>query len=579
MHTNCSAFTIVDFKGFQHETIDLSPITVLVGGNNSGKSSVLQGFHFGVSILQSIEMVGAQNFLSTDLRYCPTSNFLELKRGGTLTEKSGLELHYDSDDGGENQNNSFCQVKVSRGRNGAVSARVETNSSDFRSNLSSSHTPFSIYVPGLSGVPLTEEFRSELVVDNGIARGDANLYLRNVLNRIHTDPHLSEKFHRLLSGIFPDLRIKAPFDENRHVNIPAAAEFSDGTEKSIDLLGTGALQAIQLIAYVVRYNPSVLLLDEPDAHLHPSNQRTLCQVLRAISKQTGVQLILATHSRHFVDEFINESDSSVVWLKDNKVERDTTPSQVSILTDLGGLDEGERILHRDCRALVLTEDSVSKRNSKFINTILAANNFCEGEYTLFSYKTVNKVEAANMLADFLADADRSIHIVIHRDRDFMTNEEVQSWIDLYRKKDALKHNVHIFFTRYSDIEHYFCQKKHLESCLDTSTIPIEYVLSRAIKENTVRITQDFINKREEIKNSPIYRGAKSSAPSSSTLINDQNLGFEHAKGKTLIKFINHILNEEYGINPSQLLYPSDALKDTQLQKVADQIWGAQDIVG
>ena len=42
------------FKRITDASIDLTGVNVLVGGNNSGKSSIIQGLHFGIALLQTI---------------------------------------------------------------------------------------------------------------------------------------------------------------------------------------------------------------------------------------------------------------------------------------------------------------------------------------------------------------------------------------------------------------------------------------------------------------------------------------------------------------------------------------------
>lgn len=46
------------FKLLTELTFDLDAATVFVGGNNSGKSSILQALHFAVSVVQSATVVG-----------------------------------------------------------------------------------------------------------------------------------------------------------------------------------------------------------------------------------------------------------------------------------------------------------------------------------------------------------------------------------------------------------------------------------------------------------------------------------------------------------------------------------------
>jgi recombinational DNA repair ATPase RecF len=46
------------FKRIEHIEIPLDDVTLLIGANNSGKSSILQPIHFAVSIAQTARLVG-----------------------------------------------------------------------------------------------------------------------------------------------------------------------------------------------------------------------------------------------------------------------------------------------------------------------------------------------------------------------------------------------------------------------------------------------------------------------------------------------------------------------------------------
>ena len=46
------------FKNIDSATFNLDRLNVLVGANNSGKSSVIQALHFAVGLLQTIEVAG-----------------------------------------------------------------------------------------------------------------------------------------------------------------------------------------------------------------------------------------------------------------------------------------------------------------------------------------------------------------------------------------------------------------------------------------------------------------------------------------------------------------------------------------
>lgn len=60
--------------------------------------------------------------------------------------------------------------------------------------------------------------------------------------------------------------------------------------------GSGFLQWLSVFALATDPEIDVLLLDEPDAHLHSSLQEQLLQSLRDIASATGKQILIATHS-------------------------------------------------------------------------------------------------------------------------------------------------------------------------------------------------------------------------------------------------------------------------------------------
>jgi predicted ATP-dependent endonuclease of OLD family len=77
------------FKRIKDAAIDLGAVNVFVGGNNSGKSSLIQGLHFGVGLLQTIALSGVWK-ASTSFQ-APMKTFLSrtCKRWiGKLTHKT-----------------------------------------------------------------------------------------------------------------------------------------------------------------------------------------------------------------------------------------------------------------------------------------------------------------------------------------------------------------------------------------------------------------------------------------------------------------------------------------------------------
>lgn len=68
----------------------------------------------------------------------------------------------------------------------------------------------------------------------------------------------------------------------------------------LECAGSGALQILLMHATLLRFEGAVVLLDEPDAHLHPWLVEVAERGLRQFAGDSGAQLIAATHSPHLI---------------------------------------------------------------------------------------------------------------------------------------------------------------------------------------------------------------------------------------------------------------------------------------
>ena len=69
--------------------------------------------------------------------------------------------------------------------------------------------------------------------------------------------------------------------------------------------GFGTNQLVQLLlTLAIVPSGSVLIIEEPEIHLHPKAQENLCDVLIRIGKAYDRQLILSTHSEHVLYRFV-----------------------------------------------------------------------------------------------------------------------------------------------------------------------------------------------------------------------------------------------------------------------------------
>ena len=72
------------------------------------------------------------------------------------------------------------------------------------------------------------------------------------------------------------------------------------TAVRIDDLGDGARAALLTAMLVLAYKPTVLLIEEPELHMHPAGLYTYMKFLMKLAKDMGFQIIASTHSIELV---------------------------------------------------------------------------------------------------------------------------------------------------------------------------------------------------------------------------------------------------------------------------------------
>lgn len=217
--TKISRVTIRRFKRIDSLTLPLDDNpAVLVGANNSGKSSILHAIHFAVSVAQTSRLVGERvnwaadefqlSFNPTQLLWSPVADVMTLATGGVLQENAPAQVEISLQDTVGDQ----CVVAVRRGRNRNI--QVSLRGRRLGERLQNLDRPFSVYTPGLAGIARDERYLSPGVVRRAVARGDANLVLRNVLYMLQGAPDRWSLFLSDIRSLFPGITFSVHFDAN-----------------------------------------------------------------------------------------------------------------------------------------------------------------------------------------------------------------------------------------------------------------------------------------------------------------------------------------------------------------------------
>jgi ABC-type uncharacterized transport system ATPase subunit len=540
MTTSIQNIHICRYKGISDAKFDVTPINVLIGSNNAGKSTIAQIIHFSVGLLQSINLLdkwGTSNKTTLSLSpaqllYSPCADLYALGHGSALKEDEGraisVEIVLDS---GEK-----IEILIKKGRNGNLHVTVENVAA--AKTISSLETPFTIYSPGLAGIARDETYMSDGVLLRTIARGDANLVFRNVLYRLVKVAAEWDAFIEDLQSLFESISLNVEFKESTDQHILVTLELGEN-EVPIELAGTGILQAIQILAYVHYFHPSVIILDEPDSHLHPNNQRLLCKILQAVAEERSTQVILTTHSRHVVDALSGQAD--FLWVRAGTVEKYDQDYDLTVLLDIGALDVKEMVMHSDSkRCIILTEDTLKRG----LESILWASGLPEEESLVLSYHGCTSTKNLRPLLDLICSGNKHATIIVHRDRDYLSVEEANEW-----ECEIRKLKVEPFLTVGVDVESHFLNSNHISILNNISVDDAGELIAIATKEMHETCVEKYVNGKSDIAKKAGKFGALNVgalAVEAGKEVSNDHARYRHSK--TVLKRVKHLYREKHGSN-------------------------------
>jgi ABC-type cobalamin/Fe3+-siderophores transport system ATPase subunit len=328
-----SYIKIQNFKIFGDEiTIQLHNPTVLIGANNSGKTSVIQALalwswaikiwydkkkntkseaqrNIGVALnrleIAQVPIKETRYFWNNagirqgSNKNIPLSVRVGLFYQGELVEV-GMVFTYHSPD------LIYCQPTPESFRGNSL--ELIKYATELSVNL--------LYP--MSGISDKEFVFQEEAIRTQIGAGQTANVLRNICYHLYTKSkedwdYLVNIMHKLFS-----VSLKEPF-----VRATGALELfynyenKQKTVKDLDitLAGRGQQQMLLVLAYLLSNKNSVLMIDEPDAHLEILRQAQIFTVLKDVLYKYNCQIIIVTHS-----EVVLNDASSVVFLADGKAQ-------------------------------------------------------------------------------------------------------------------------------------------------------------------------------------------------------------------------------------------------------------------
>ncbi|HEX8203759.1 MAG TPA: AAA family ATPase, partial [Isosphaeraceae bacterium] len=296
------SITIENFKGIKRLDCEFDDLTVLAGLNNAGKSSILQAVHLIVGAVH-----GAKSKSLTE-RWHPS---VEVRRIDLIE----LLSHFGIDDWQSLIPPSPQKVSVIRANfvNGlsidlrpSLSDRtyfsfpmddMELNREQIDALLSSSELPRSEPLTPPGDLPTRESMYEYRQYQNEVRSGQGPRLWRNGLwwALQQNGPESYQPLVTLVRKYFPEVELKLPrlASQNNHILV----DYKEDNWGPFDVSQSGAgLRTFISLARMLQVSKAeIVLLDEPDSHLHASQQAIVLDLLEEAA-QGNRQVILATHS-------------------------------------------------------------------------------------------------------------------------------------------------------------------------------------------------------------------------------------------------------------------------------------------
>jgi predicted ATPase len=305
--------TKVQVRGFRSIAdtglLDLGPITVLIGRNNSGKSALLRALfqvQDGALMTDSEKRLrtgpGPSVYIGMDLAPPYPTGITERWNAAQGPVPDVVRLSADGD------------PRVPRILWDAAGQGVDTT------GRLTSERPRHLFVPVFSR-------RKGQIYDTSIERQKSKLILptdQNIVSRIATlsgNHAEARRFHELVDRVLGEHVETVTVERGQDLGV------SISTDEYILMssMGEGVSSALAILSELALPGPQVFLVEEPENDLHPTALRELLAVMVDANRQAGTQFLVSTHS-DFVLRFLGSQPDAVVYHVDVQPDESGIPA-------------------------------------------------------------------------------------------------------------------------------------------------------------------------------------------------------------------------------------------------------------
>lgn len=435
-----------NFKGFASFSLTLEPMTMLVGPNNAGKSTIVGAFR-----VLSVALRTAHSRRAQPLRF-PDGN-----RWGHAVSPDSVPISMENAQHNYSDDDAVATFTLSNGGKlklifspelgcvliGEYGERDLRSAAEFKRLL-----PIDIGVVPVLGPLEHEEPQVEArTVQRNLQTHRAS---RNFRNYWHlSDDDEFQEFRSAVVESWDGIDILKPELDLRTegLNILHMMCTENRITRELHWMGFGFHIWLQIITHVLRAREAtILVIDEPETYMHPSLQRDLLAMLRRLD----VDCLLATHS----SELVAGADRSEIVLVD-KVRKSGSRlargPQVEALDILGSAFNFALADVLRQRTAILVEGDTDLNLLKQLGRRIAPGTLSgtkvPPQIPLGGFRPNKAADYAKVMKILIGD---DVRLAVLLDRDYRSDAEVMSIESELKKEFQVAHVL-----RKKELENYF----------------------------------------------------------------------------------------------------------------------------
>lgn len=295
--------SVKNFKCFEQISVDFKELNLFTGVNGMGKSTIIQAI---LLLRQTYEKYNSSdwNRIILNGHYINLGTTKDIAYWYRKEDDIQISVLEDEAMWSCTWNNETVNLLLSQEEQ-SYSEKIELMGSGFE-YISAERLGPQRYYDNL----LNEDYQNFQIG----ARGEKAVALLNDIGndfKVYTNMrHFSESSERLdlqinawMSEISPGIKINAiPYFDVNLMGLRYAISSSMGEESTNALnMGFGVSYVLPIIVALLKARKGdLIILENPEAHLHPRGQRRIGELV-ALASANGVQIIMETHSDHILN--------------------------------------------------------------------------------------------------------------------------------------------------------------------------------------------------------------------------------------------------------------------------------------